>query len=60
MYGDCQPSPDGRNRKARREELESLAVMADYRHRIHDIAIMEQEGSLMLGEEEVGVDLPFE
>lgn len=45
--------------KARREELESLAVMADYRHRIHDIAVMEQEGSLMLGEEEVGVDLPF-
>ena len=52
--------------KARREELESLAVFYDYRHRIKDIEVMEkmelQEGVLpgfMTGEEMPENDLPF-
>ena len=52
--------------KARREELESLAVFHDYRHRIKDIEVMEkmelQEGVLpgfMTGEEMSEYDLPF-
>ena len=52
--------------KARREELESLAVFHDYRHRIKDIEVMEkmelQEGVLpgfMTGEEMPENDLPF-
>ena len=52
--------------KARREELESLAVFHDYRHRIKDIEVMEkmelQEGVLpgfMTGEEISECDLPF-
>ena len=52
--------------KARREELESMAILHDYRHRIKDIEVMEkmeqQEGMLpgfVLGEEMPGYDLPF-
>ena len=52
--------------RARREELESLAILQDYRHRIKDIEMMEkmeqQEGMLpwgILGEELASYDLPF-
>ena len=66
MYGACLPSQDGKNRRARREELESQTILHDYRHRIKDIEVMEkmeqQEGMLpgfVLGEEMPGYDLPF-
>ncbi|WP_199656074.1 hypothetical protein [Prevotella sp. AM34-19LB] len=66
MYGDCLPSQDGRNRRARREELDSQTILQDYRHRIKDIEVMEkmeqQEGMLpgfILGEDMPGYDLPF-
>ena len=52
--------------RARREELESLAIFQDYRNRIKDIEMMEkmelQEGMRqgdILGEELAGYDLPF-
>ena len=52
--------------RARREELESMAILHDYRHRIKDIEVIEkmeqQEGMLpgfMLGEEMPSYDLPF-
>lgn len=53
--------------RARREEIESLAMAADYRHRIKDIAALEQMGHPMewLGieglasEETTAIDLPF-
>ena len=52
--------------RARREELESLAIIQDYRLRIKDIEMMEkmeqQEGMLpwgILGEELASYDLPF-
>ena len=52
--------------RARREELESLAILQDYRHRIKDIEMMEkmeqQKGMLpwdILGEELASYDLPF-
>ena len=46
--------------RRRREEIESLAVADDYRHRIKDIAMMEQMGGgLLLGEGEAAIDLPF-
>lgn len=44
----------------RREELESLCTLADYRHRIKDIAMMEHlGGDLFAGESVASLDLPF-
>lgn len=43
----------------RRMELENPHLVADYRSRIRDIAILEQEGGSMLVEEEHYVGLPF-
>ena len=46
--------------RARREEIESLAIADDYRHRIKDIAAMEGFGDgASVSEECPAVDLPF-
>lgn len=46
--------------RRRREELESLSILDDYRHRIKDIAMMEQlGGDLFAGESAASLDLPF-
>ena len=53
--------------RARREEIESFAMAADYRHRIKDIAALEQMGHPtewlgiegLASEENAAIDLPF-
>ena len=53
--------------RARREEIGSLAIAADYRHRIKDIAALEQMGHPtewlgiegLASEETTAIDLPF-
>ena len=46
--------------RARREEIESLAIADDYRHRIKDIAAMEGFGDgVSVSEEIPAIDLPF-
>ena len=46
--------------RARREEIESLAIADDYRHRIKDIATMEGLGDgVSVSEEIPAIDLPF-
>ena len=53
--------------RARREEIESFAMAADYRHRIKDIAALEQMGHPtewlgiegLASEESTAIDLPF-